>query len=63
MLQKFGKSWVLLKLFSKVAVIKFCKKHPRWISVLVAEHRPLYMNYVACCPWNFDADVSRNICN
>ena len=30
----------------KVDVLIFRKKHPRWISVLVPEHRPSYLN----CP-------------
>ena len=49
------------KFFSRVAVLKFRKKHPRWIFILVADHRPSYLNYVACCPWNFEEDISQDI--
>ena len=31
---------------------------------LVPGHRPSYlqkMNYAACCPWNFEVNISRNI--
>ena len=49
------------KLFSKVAILKNRQKHHRWISVTVAEHRPSYLNYAACYPWNFEADISQNI--
>ena len=47
------------KSFPKVAALKFRKKHPRWISVLVTEHRPSYLTYAMCCPWNLEANISR----
>ena len=47
------------------AALKFRKiplENPRWISVLVAGHRPSYLfNCIACCPLNFQAVISRNI--
>ena len=50
------------KLFSKVAVLNICKNNDGGF-VLVAEHRPSYLNFAACCPWNFEADISQNIFN
>ena len=31
---------------------KMSQKEPWWISVLVAEHRPSYLNYAVSHPWN-----------
>ena len=55
------------KRLSKVAVLKISQKfigNTRGAFVLVAGHRPSYLqqrNYAACCPWNFEAVISRNI--
>ena len=57
------------KLFSKVAFLKFRKiylENPRRISALVVENRPSYLqkfNCAACCPWNLEVVISRNIFN
>ena len=55
------------KLFSKVAVLKFCKipsETPAADLCLVGGHRPSYLqklNCAACFPWNFKQVISRNI--
>ena len=57
------------KLFSKVAFLKFRKiylENPRRISALVVGNRPSYLqkfNCAACCPWNLEVVISRNIFN
>ena len=44
--------------------LKFCGKH-KWIFVLDAGHLPSYLQKLycaACCAWDFEAAISRNIC-
>ena len=54
-------------ILESIVDLKFWKiplESSRWIYVLVARHGLSYLqklNCAACCPWNFEAVISRNI--